>query len=108
MYDHINNYVIFNINHLCAYVGDEDYETQNYSPIFYPGETRQRLLLDLIDDDTVEDTEYYFLNISSSLPERVSIARYAATKITIIDDDGKLYLLFLLYTYCFSIVWMGL
>ena len=53
------------------------------------------MLLDLIDDDTVEDTEYYFLNISSALPKRVSIARYAAAKITIIDDDGKL------HTYCF-------
>jgi len=47
------------------------------------------LPLDPIDDDIVEDTEYYFLNISSSLPERVSIGRFAATKITIIDDDGE-------------------
>ena len=57
------------------------------------------MLLDLIDDDTVEDTEYYFLNISSALPERVSIARYAAAKITIIDD-GKL------HTYCFYYIFV--
>ena len=75
------------VNLLC--VGDQDYEIQNYSPVFYPGETRRGLLLDLIDDDTVEDTEYFFLNISSSLPERVTIGRYASTKITIIDDDGE-------------------
>lgn len=61
---------------------------QDYNAIFYPGETRHRLLLDLIDDDIVEDTEYYFLNISNTLPNGVTAARYATTKVTIYDDDG--------------------
>lgn len=76
--------------YLCA--ADVDYETQNYNTIFYPGETRQTLLLDLIDDDTVEDTEYYYLNISKSLPNHVSVGTYAETKITIQDDDGELWI----------------
>ena len=69
-------------------VGDQDYEIQNYNPVFYPGEIRRRLLLDPIDDDIVEDNEYYFLNISDVLPNRVSVGTYASTRITIHDDDG--------------------
>jgi len=70
-------------------VGNEDYEIQNYIVTFYAGRTRYKLKFHVIDDDIVEENEYYFLNISSSLPSSVSIARYEATKITIRDDDGK-------------------
>lgn len=57
--------------------------------MFYPGETKRTLLLDLIDDDTVEDNEFYFLNISESLPDRVTVGRYPSTRVIIQDDDGK-------------------
>jgi len=70
-------------------VGNEDYVIQNYRVIFYAGQTRYKLKLHVIDDDIVEEDEYYFLNISSPLPSGVSLARYEATKITIKDDDGK-------------------
>jgi len=73
--------------YLC--VGNKDYEIQNYISTFRAGQTQYKLRIDVIDDDIVEEDEYYFLNISSSLPSGVSIARYEATKITIKDDDGK-------------------
>ena len=46
-------------NYFC--VGDRDYKIQVYSSIFYPGETRYGLPLDLINDDIVENTEYFCL-----------------------------------------------
>ena len=82
-------YVCICLTYFVYTVRNKDYETQNYNAIFYPGETRHRLLLDLIDDDTVEDTEYYFLSISNTLPDGVSIARYNTTRITIYDDVGN-------------------
>ena len=98
MYVHINwSHRRFNmlITYLC--VGDEDYEIQNYNPVFYPGETKHTLLLDLVDDDIVEDNEFYFLNISESLPQHVTVGRYPSTKIIIQDDDSKLHIPRLLY-----------
>jgi len=70
-------------------VGNKDYVIQNYIVTFYAGQTRYKLKLYVIDDDIVEENEHYFLNISSSSPSGVSIARYEATKITIRNDDGK-------------------
>ena len=62
---------------------------QNYYATFYVGQTQHKLKFHVIDDDKVEENQYYFLNIiSSSLPRGVSIARYETTKITIADDDG--------------------
>ena len=84
-------------SYLC--VGDLDYEIQNYNPTFYAGETRHRLILDPIDDDIVEDNEFYFLNITGTSSNRVTIGRYPITRITIQDDDGKPCILRLLYTF---------
>jgi len=70
-------------------VGNKDYVIQNYIVTFYAGQAQYKLKLNVIDDDIVEEDEFYFLNISISLPSGVSLARYEATKITIRDDDGK-------------------
>jgi len=78
-------------------VGNKDYEIQNYIVTFYPGQMRYKLKLYVIDDEIVEENEYYFLNISSSLPSYISIAGYGATKIIIKDDDGKHIIYSLLY-----------
>ena len=75
---------------LVSCLGNKDYyEIHNYLVIFYAGQTRHKLKHHVINDDIVEENEYFFLNISSPLPSGVSLARYEATKITITDDDGK-------------------
>jgi len=55
--------------------------------------TSQFIVADVIDDNVVEDTEYYNLSIATPQYRDVRIDRfyyrYNVTKITIWDDDGE-------------------
>jgi len=48
------------------------------------------LKINLTDDDVVEDTEYYYLDIVSVSDGRVSIDNYDSFRVAIQDDDSKL------------------
>ena len=84
-------YIIYCVGYLCL-VGS-DYNNQEYNVKFPVRVTSQFIVADVIDDNVVEDTEYYNLSIATPQYRDVRIDRYSyrynVTKIVIYDDDGE-------------------
>jgi len=83
-------------------VGGLDYNFQVYKLIFPVGETRKLIEAYAIDDNIVEETEYFNLNIINPQDHNVRVGRYGETKIMIYDDDSKY-----LHNLCFlyNVLW---
>lgn len=68
--------------------GVKDYKPGPYSATFAAGEKRFLFGNPVIDDQIVENVEYFVLIInSSSLPSGVIVGEIAHTRVTIYDDD---------------------
>ena len=83
------------LNFTCwlLFVGTKDYEPQpqnDSNTVIIHARTRYstKFKIDIIDDDIVEEKEYYFLDIHSVSDQRVSIDSNSFT-INIPDDDSK-------------------
>ena len=68
-----------------------DYDrVTNHEVTFNPsGQAVQSLAVDIIDDDSLEGTESFFLDVSSSV-SNIKIGQRASTTIRIFDEDSKL------------------
>ena len=110
---YVNTVVLFGYPIKCTYVGrytDDaegvDYVYQNYRFSFEDGEDSKSLIIRTIDDNIVEPDENYTLVINASTittglsPEtsnyRVIVGENGTTTITILNDDGKIRMLFLI------------
>ena len=71
---------------------DGDYESENYTVVFQPGDTSAELRIPILDDTLgVEGTEYFFANLSipaSSMNLGVSSGSVASVIVSILDDDN--------------------
>ena len=78
-----------NINYLC--VVREDYRATRYVVRFEKGGSRYgELTTTRIDDEYVEDDEYYYLKIQTGLlPNDVVIDGPDTAKIILVNEDGK-------------------
>ena len=65
-------------------LSDIDYLPQQGTLVFAPGETEQRVEVDLVNDSTTEDAEDVFLVLSDAVGAEISGARGRGT---ILDDD---------------------
>jgi len=86
-------YIIYYVVYLCL-VGS-DYDTREYNVKFPVRVTSQFIVADVIDDNIVEDTEYYNLSVATPQYRDVRIDRYSSryrynvTKIIIYDNDSE-------------------
>ena len=65
-----------------------DFVSLNETIVFEPSEQRRRLALIAINDESVEDTELFSVNVTSNMP-RV-FARHLSTQgLRILDNDSK-------------------
>ena len=73
--------------------GGVDYTSGPYTKIIRAGETRVPFAVPIIDDDVLEGNENFNLTISTpSPPNRVTVTNPYQASVTIVDDDGKIYL----------------
>lgn len=74
------------------YIGGVDYKVQNYrrEAVFEKGGRRYiELDIETINDDLVEDDEFYYLKIEpATLPDRVIPVNPSTCKIIIMNNDG--------------------
>jgi len=76
------------LNLLLQLSGGKDFATGSYKVRFPPGVTRATFNVMIIDDDTIEGTETFYLSIdSSSLPNRISLLPNCTLTVKLIDDD---------------------
>ena len=69
---------------------NEDYFSGPYFIVFPAGMTQAVFNILLTDDDILEGTETFNLNInSSSLPNNVTIGELGEAAVTILDNDGE-------------------
>ena len=74
--------------------GGVDYIHQNYTFTFYDGDKNKSLLLHPVDDNIVEPEEIYSLTIRLVYSNNhVKIGENGSTTVTILDNDGRLYML---------------
>ena len=78
---------------LCMYVGTVDYKLQDHriaARFEKDGSRYAELKIEPINDNLVEQNEFYYLKIyAETLPNRVVTTNPATSKIIILDDDGK-------------------
>ena len=67
-----------------------DYNSGPYNVRFDVRVTRVSLTISINDDDILEYSETFNLNVNeSSLPNSVTVGDHSKTTVTILDDDGK-------------------
>ena len=66
----------------------QDYETVLQVLEFEPGVTEKEVNINITDDESIETNETFILYLSSGAG--VYLSPFTETKITIINDDGKL------------------
>ena len=73
--------------------GGVDYESGPYTVVIPAGETRFPFAVPITDDDVLEGNENFNLTINaSSLPNCVIVTNPYQATVTIVDNDGKIYL----------------
>ena len=73
--------------------GGVDYESGPYTVVIPAGETRFSFAVPITDNDVLEGNENFNLTINaSSLPNRVTVTNPYQATVTIVDNDGKIYL----------------
>ena len=80
-------YMIFSGNLLL--LAPEDYISEEYNVIFPPFETRQRIDLQIVDDNCTEDTEEFLLELGIREDSRFRNVQFCGdTAVPIVDNDG--------------------
>ena len=77
------------------YIGRSvDYDSGPYNITFSPGITRVPFHVPIIDDNILENDEHFDLIIvDGSLPNHIISGGIEMTRITIMDNDGKFYII---------------
>ena len=72
-------------------IGGGDYVFSSTDVVIPAGNTRMKLSVSIMNDNTVETDENFILMISSNLlPNKISATTPERATITIVDDDGLL------------------
>ena len=73
----------------CLYLfsGGSDYIENNAQLIFSPGMTRQCFNVSIINDESFENVEEFFVNLTTTDP--LVLLSPVFTTVAIMDDDGK-------------------
>ena len=66
-----------------------DYVSGPYNVTFPAGVTSMSLNNTVVNDEILESDENFYLNICSSLPDRVAVGDINQTTVTIKDNDGE-------------------
>ena len=83
--------------YLMLYIGGIDYDSGPYNFTFLAGITDTSFDVLLINDKILEDNETFVLAINQfSLPNNITIHNISQTTVTILDDDCKYYIHFMM------------
>ena len=70
------------------HTGGLDYKFKLYNVTFPAGVTNKSVVIDIVDDKTFEADENFYLHISNSLPDNVTLGDAVQTTITIMDNES--------------------